>query len=65
MYLEARLALVNRPVHDIRVQFYRLTQDKIAARLVREGSIGTSHSAGACGFCLSISEPTLIGLQTV
>ncbi|KAF7964716.1 hypothetical protein HWV62_3677 [Athelia sp. TMB] len=48
-YLEARLSLITRPANDIRVHFYHLTQDKIAARLNREGSIGTSHSAGAYG----------------
>jgi hypothetical protein len=65
-YLEARLSLIKHPLHDIRVRFYRLTKEQIEARIAREGSIGTSHSAGACKlFAKTTFACRLIGKQLV
>lgn len=45
-YIEKRLALVERPRHDIRIFFYHLSWQAMLARIEREGSIGTVHAAG-------------------
>ncbi|KAI0086679.1 hypothetical protein BDY19DRAFT_894430 [Irpex rosettiformis] len=46
---EARLELLNHPFYDVAVFFYQLPWQSIQDRLDREGSIWTSHSAGAAG----------------
>ncbi|KAI0049686.1 glycosyltransferase family 8 protein [Auriscalpium vulgare] len=48
-YLEKRLQLLTHPVHDILVRFYLLSAEGMAGRIMREGSIGTDHSAGYPG----------------
>ena len=45
-YLERRLALVQRPRHDVTVRFYKATYDQMLARIEREGRISTVHAAG-------------------
>ncbi|KAH8108212.1 hypothetical protein BXZ70DRAFT_884088 [Cristinia sonorae] len=48
-YLEDRLALVTQPRHNVHVRFYPMSQDKMLARIHREGAITTDHSAGVPG----------------
>ncbi|OBZ75298.1 hypothetical protein A0H81_04684 [Grifola frondosa] len=48
-YLEKRLNLITRPVHNIRVRFYRIPWESMIARIEREGAITTDHSAGIPG----------------
>ena len=45
--VEARLELLKHPFYDVAVFFYQLPWQSIQDRLDREGSIWTSHSAGA------------------
>ncbi|KZV94654.1 hypothetical protein EXIGLDRAFT_822721 [Exidia glandulosa HHB12029] len=46
--LDAKLALVKKPVHGVDVRFYPVTSDVILARAKRAG-IGSKHHAGAGG----------------
>lgn len=45
-YLEERLALVTRPRYNVLIRFYRPSFEDMQARVEREGSITTVHSAG-------------------
>lgn len=48
-YLEKRLNLVHRPLHDVLVRFYQIPFHDMQARIRREGGIATDHSAGVPG----------------
>ncbi|KAG6910905.1 hypothetical protein DXG01_006588 [Tephrocybe rancida] len=48
-YLETRLSLIRRPLHNVRVWFYKPTWQSMLDRIEREGSIRTDHSAGLPG----------------
>ncbi|KAF5386674.1 hypothetical protein D9615_001742 [Tricholomella constricta] len=48
-FLEARFALVHRPLHDVRIWFYKPSWQSMLDRVEREGSIKSDHSAGLPG----------------
>ena len=44
--VRSRLRLLERPLHQVRVWFYKPTWQGMLDRVEREGSIQTDHSAG-------------------
>ncbi|KAI0062200.1 hypothetical protein BV25DRAFT_1804413 [Artomyces pyxidatus] len=48
-YLEGRLTLLNHPLHNVVVKFYRMSKQSMEDRVAREGAIYTDHSAGISG----------------
>ncbi|KAG6841202.1 hypothetical protein C0991_000864 [Blastosporella zonata] len=62
-YLESRFSLVWRPLHDVRIWFYKPTWQSMLDRVDREGTIKTDHSAGLPGlmklFLHEILPPTV------
>ncbi|KAI0807044.1 hypothetical protein C8Q74DRAFT_1312994 [Fomes fomentarius] len=48
-YLEQRIHLLKHPQHDIAVRFYRISHQRMVARIEREGALHTDHSAGVPG----------------
>ncbi|KZT03448.1 glycosyltransferase family 8 protein [Laetiporus sulphureus 93-53] len=70
-YLEGRLRLVKQPTHDITVRFYLLSWSAMLARIEREGTITSDHSAGTPGLMklfiheiLPASVPRVIYIDT-
>ncbi|KAF9557668.1 hypothetical protein CPC08DRAFT_736666 [Agrocybe pediades] len=47
--LRTRISLVQSPLHQVRVWFYRPSWQSMLDRVAREGSIQTDHSAGLPG----------------
>lgn len=45
-YVQRRLALVTHPRYDVLIRFYKPSRAEMEARVEREGSIATIHSAG-------------------
>lgn len=61
-FIERRLERLKHPEHDVAIFFYDLTWQSIVDRLNREGSMWSTHSAGAGMFIASIMEKTKISL---
>ncbi|KAK7015077.1 glycosyltransferase family 8 protein, partial [Favolaschia claudopus] len=63
VFLRARLELVKRPRHPLKIRFYLPSWQSMLDRIGREGSIMTDHSAGVPGlmklFLHEILPPTV------
>ena len=57
-YLQKRLALLTHPQHDVSVRFYRISHERMAARIEREGALHTDHAAGVRKSCFAILVST-------